>query len=66
MLPKLKQLSEWRQQRGLLFRLEVDGGIDLHNAKDCRAAGADTFVAGTSFFKAADLAAYAQTIAHLA
>lgn len=66
MLPKLKQLSEWRQQRGLLFRLEVDGGIDLKNAKDCRAAGADTFVAGTSFFKAPDLATYTQTIAHLA
>ena len=39
---------------------------DLANAKDCRAAGADTFVAGTSFFKAADLAAYARTIARLA
>jgi len=65
MLPKLKQLSEWRKQRGLLFRLEVDGGIDLANAKDCRAAGADTFVAGTSFFKAPDLAAYAHTIASL-
>lgn len=66
MLPKLKQLSEWRKQRGLLFRLEVDGGIDLANAKDCRAAGADTFVAGTSFFKAPDLATYTRTIAHLA
>lgn len=66
MLPKLQQLSAWRKQRGLLFRLEVDGGIDLNNAKDCRAAGADTFVAGTSFFKAPDLAAYTKTVAHLA
>jgi ribulose-phosphate 3-epimerase len=66
MLPKLKQLSEWRKQRGLLFRLEVDGGVDLANARDCRAAGADTFVAGTSFFKADDLTAYTKTIAHLA
>jgi len=65
MLPKLKQISDWRRDRGLLFRLEVDGGIDLANAKDCRAVGADTFVAGTSFFKAPDLAAYAHTIARL-
>lgn len=66
MLPKLQQISEWRRKRGLLFRLEVDGGIDLANAQDCRAAGADTFVAGTSYFKAPDLAAYNKTIAHLA
>ena len=33
MLPKLKQIYEWRKQRGLLFRLEVDGGIDLANAR---------------------------------
>lgn len=65
MLPKLRQISDWRRERQLLFRLEVDGGIDLANARDCHAAGADTFVAGTSFFKAADLAGYARTIAQL-
>ena len=65
MLPKLRQIAEWRRERGLLFRLEVDGGIDLVNARDCRAAGADTFVAGTSFFKAADLAGFNRTIASL-
>ena len=65
MLPKLKQISDWRKQRGLHFRLEVDGGIDLANAEDCRAVGADTFVAGTSFFKAPDLAAYARAITQL-
>jgi len=65
MLPKLEQLSAWRRERGLRFRLEVDGGIDLTNAPACRAAGADTFVAGTSFFKAADKPAYAATIAAL-
>ncbi|MES2694625.1 MAG: ribulose-phosphate 3-epimerase [Verrucomicrobiota bacterium] len=62
MLPKLQQLDTWRRERGLTFRLEVDGGIDLANAAECRAAGADTFVAGTSFFKAADKTAYATTI----
>jgi ribulose-phosphate 3-epimerase len=65
MLPKLQQLDAWRTARGLRFRLEVDGGIDLATGADCRAAGADTFVAGTSFFKAADKAAYAAAIAAL-
>ncbi len=65
MLPKLQQISEWRTVRGLNFRLEVDGGIDLATAAECRAAGADTFVAGTSFFKAADKAAFAAAMAKL-
>lgn len=65
MIPKLKQLSAWRSERNLNFRLEVDGGIDVATARDCRAAGADTFVAGTSFFKASDKAAFAAAFAAL-
>ena len=65
MLPKLQEIDGWRRKRGLKFRLEVDGGVDLAPAKECRAAGADTFVAGTSFFKSADKAAFAATIAAL-
>ncbi|MFZ5494735.1 MAG: ribulose-phosphate 3-epimerase [Verrucomicrobiota bacterium] len=62
MLPKLREIDGWRQARGLQFRLEVDGGIDLTTAAPCRAAGTDTFVAGTSFFKAADRAAFRASI----
>lgn len=65
MLPKLAQLAHWRRERNLNFRLEVDGGVDLATARDCRKSGADTFVAGTSFFKAADKAAFAATFAAL-
>jgi ribulose-phosphate 3-epimerase len=65
MLPKIAQLRDWRQARGLNFRLEVDGGIDVATAAECRAAGADTFVAGTSFFKAADKPAFAAAFARL-
>lgn len=65
MLPKLRQIDAWRRERNLAFRLEVDGGIDLVHAAECRAAGADTFVAGTSFFRATDQAAYAAAIARL-
>lgn len=65
MLPKIRQIATWRRERNLSFRLEVDGGIDLSNAPECRAEGADTFVAGTSFFKAADKPAFAATIGKL-
>lgn len=64
MLPKLQQIDQWRRQRNLSFRLEVDGGVDLATGAECRAAGADTFVAGTSFFKAADRAAFAAAFAN--
>jgi len=65
MLPKLTQIDNWRREQNLNFRLEVDGGVDLATGAACRAAGADTFVAGTSFFKAADKAAYASNFARL-
>jgi ribulose-phosphate 3-epimerase len=64
-LPKLAQIDAWRRERGLRFRLEVDGGIDLATARDCRVAGTDTFVAGTSFFKSPDKAAFAAAFAQL-
>lgn len=63
MMPKLQQINAWRQERNLTFRLEVDGGVDLTTGPMCRAAGADTFVAGTAFFKAEDRAHFAQTVA---
>ena len=65
MLPKLRAIDGWRREQALNFRLEVDGGVDLATAKLCRAAGADKFVAGTSFFKAADRAAFADAFARL-
>jgi ribulose-phosphate 3-epimerase len=63
MLPKIAQIDRWRQERGLIFRLEVDGGIDLATGHECRVAGADTFVAGTSFFAAADKPAVVKAVA---
>lgn len=63
MLPKMAQIDRWRSERNLDFRLEVDGGIDLSNGAECRHHGADTFVAGTSFFNHADRAAFAAKVA---
>ncbi|MCC5025159.1 MAG: ribulose-phosphate 3-epimerase [Candidatus Synoicihabitans palmerolidicus] len=62
MMPKLEQIDTWRQERALPFRLEVDGGVDLTTGPLCCAAGADTFVAGTSFFKATDRAAFVAAV----
>lgn len=62
-LGKLETIDGWRRQRDLTFRLEVDGGIDLVTGRQCRDAGADTFVAGTSFFAAKDRQAYVRTMA---
>jgi ribulose-phosphate 3-epimerase len=53
-LPKIEQLAARRAERKLHYRLEVDGGVDLKTAPLCTAHGADTLVAGTAFFKAAD------------
>jgi len=66
MLPKITQLRDWRTARGLNYRLEVDGGIDLATAAECRTAGADTFVAGTSFFRAADRTKFVADFARMA
>jgi len=65
MLEKLKTLDGWRRENGWQWRLEVDGGIGLSEAAQCRAAGADTFVAGTAFFKAPDLHHFAKTVESL-
>jgi len=65
MLEKLKTLDGWRRENGWHWRLEVDGGIGLSEAAQCRAAGADTFVAGTAFFKAPDLRHFAKTVESL-
>jgi ribulose-phosphate 3-epimerase len=64
-LPKIAQVDRWRSDRGLDLRIEVDGGIEQATAALCRARGADTFVAGTSFFAAKDKAAFAAAFAGL-
>jgi ribulose-phosphate 3-epimerase len=63
MLQKIAQLAAWRRDLQLNFRLEVDGGIDLSTGRECREAGADTFVAGTAFFKSPDPAGFARAVA---
>ena len=49
-LPKIQQAAAWRRERGLRYRLEVDGGITQETAVECARVGADTFVSGTALF----------------
>jgi ribulose-phosphate 3-epimerase len=57
MLPKIRAADELRQKHSLDFRITVDGGINIGTARQCRKAGADVLVAGTSVFRAPDRAA---------
>lgn len=54
-LPKIKTAARFRKEKGLTFRIQVDGGIDLTNADPCARSGADIFVAGSSLFQNANL-----------
>ncbi len=56
-LPKVQQANIWRRELRLRYRVEVDGGINHQTAGECAAAGADTFVSGTTLFKAPNLRA---------
>ncbi len=61
-LPKMETLAKWRNEFGLNYRLEVDGGVDLKTAGSCTARGVDTLVAGTAFFNAEDRKAFNATV----
>ena len=61
-LDSIRFIAAERAKRGANFRLEVDGGINVETGRRCREAGADTFVAGTAFFKAPDRKAFAAAL----
>ena len=56
-LDKVVQVRERIQASGRDIRLEVDGGIKIDNIAAIKAAGADTFVAGSAIFNSEDYAA---------
>ncbi len=47
---KIRQLAEIRAARGLKYRIEVDGGVDLNTVGDVVRAGAELLVAGSAVF----------------
>jgi len=54
-LKKIEALAQIRQRRGLAFRIEVDGGVDLQTVGDVVRAGADLLVAGNAVFGHGDI-----------
>jgi len=53
-LVKLREARRIIDESGRDIRLEIDGGVKVDNIGEIAAAGADTFVAGSAIFGAAD------------
>jgi ribulose-phosphate 3-epimerase len=53
-LAKLRQAKKMIQESGYDIRLEIDGGVKVDNIREIAEAGADTFVAGSAVFGAAE------------
>ena len=51
---KISRLAQLRAQRGLTYRIEVDGGIDLSTVAEVVRAGAGILVAGNAIFGEGD------------
>ncbi len=56
-LPRVTQAAKIREQLGLTFAIEIDGGINPETAARARSAGAEVLVAGTAIFRTPDYAA---------
>lgn len=61
-ITKIKQVKELISAQSLNVKIEVDGGINLQNARSIIDAGADVLVAGNTVFKSSNPA---ETIAAL-
>jgi ribulose-phosphate 3-epimerase len=49
-LEKIRKLATMRAAKGVDFRIEIDGGIDLHTVGPAVRAGAEILVAGSHIF----------------
>ncbi len=49
-LPKVRALKRLREERGLGFRIQIDGGMSVESAPDAVAAGADILVSASGLF----------------
>ncbi len=62
MMPKLRQIRAWIDEKNPGCELEVDGGVNARTAMICRQNGADVLVAGSAWFKSPDPAAFAAAL----
>ena len=54
---KLDALNKMKQERGLDFLIELDGGVDTGNIKKLSDAGCNIFVAGSAIFNSDNITA---------
>ncbi len=65
-LKKIRRLDQMRRERGLPFRIEIDGGVRLDNVEAIVRAGCDWLVAGSSIFHSDDSASAVRDLQHAA
>jgi ribulose-phosphate 3-epimerase len=53
-LKKIQRLDRMRRERGLSFKIQIDGGVRRENVETIVRAGCDWLVAGSSVFHSAD------------
>lgn len=53
-IQKIKDLKNYIRSKNLTTLIQVDGGVDLKNAKSVKDAGADVLVAGSAVFNSAN------------
>ena len=61
-LDKVRRLALLREERGLDFRIEIDGGITPSNILDVVKAGAEILVIGATIFRSGDPTAMVETL----
>jgi len=65
-LKKIRRLDQIRRERGLPFRIEIDGGVNHANTEAIVRAGCDWLVAGSSVFHSEDSAAAVRDLQQVA
>lgn len=65
-LNKIKRLDHVRRERGLPFRIQIDGGVSRENTESIVRAGCDWLVAGSSVFHSDDSTAAVRDLQQLA
>lgn len=62
MMPKLKTIRDYINERNPGCELEVDGGVNTVTAGICKENGANVLVAGSAYFKAPDPAGFVKSL----
>ena len=65
-LKKIRRLDQIRRERGLPFRIEIDGGVSVDNVAAIVRAGCDWLVAGSSIFHSDDSTSAVRDLQHAA